>query len=162
MIRWRWLVVPMLVLGVVPFGVARAQQAAETDSSTMAVARRLLRAMHAQDNVLRMLESGFTRQRMMATQGAQQLPPVFFDSALMRMKRSAPELVDSMASIYARRFTRTQLETMAQFYESPTGQLVAGQQAALAQETMAVGQRFGVRIGAQVAKDLSDAGVLNQ
>jgi uncharacterized protein len=132
-----------------------AQQATQADSANVVLAHRLLKAMHFEENMVAMAGAAVSRQR----QTNAQLAPVFYDSVLARMKRSTPELLDSIAPVYARRFSGPELEAMIQFYESPTGQTWAQKQGALASETMTFGQRWGARVGAAVAKDLVDAGV---
>jgi hypothetical protein len=143
--------------------VSRGQQAADTaqrpagtaDAAHIALARRLLHAMHVDENLVATLESSIQVQRKMNSQ----LPPVFYDSVLARMTRGAPEIVDSIAPFYARGIPGPQLETMIQFFESPTGQTLARQQALLSPQLSAIGQRWGVRIASDVAKDLVNSGV---
>jgi uncharacterized protein len=133
---------------------AAAQVTTPADSANVVLARRLLQTMHYDDNMVAVVGAAVSRQRQNA-----QLAPVFYDSLLARMKRSAPDLLDSIAPVYARRFTGTELEAMIRFYQSPIGQIWAQQQGALGAETMMLGQRWGARMGAAVVKDLVDAGV---
>jgi hypothetical protein len=139
---------------------SRGQQAADTtlrpaDAANIALARRLLHAMHVDDNFVASLEANIKIQRKINSQ----LPPVFYDSVMARMKRGTPEIVDSIAPLYARGIPGPQLETMIQFFESPAGQTLARQQALLSPELTAIGQRWGVRIASDVARDLVNAGV---
>jgi len=143
--------------------VARSQQAADSGAHQTAAAspasilqaRRLLKAMHADDNLIAAIEVNVALQR----KANSQLAPVFYDSVVARMKRSAHEIVDSIAPLYARGVPGQQLETMIQFYESPAGQTLAHQQSLLSTEVAGIGQRWGVRLASDVAKDLVNAGV---
>lgn len=65
------------------------------DPATVALARQLLQVSHAGDNMLATVELSLTQQR----ERSSQLAPVFFDSAIARMKRSVPELLDSLAPV---------------------------------------------------------------
>jgi|ERR1041385_257838 hypothetical protein len=137
--------------------LAAAQQPpkASPDSAALALARRLLQAMHYSENIVAGVETALAEQRRQNTQ----LPAVFYDSLVARMKRTAPELLDSLVPGYARRFTRAELEGMVRFFESPAGQTLATQQASLSLEAMQFGQRWGARLAAAIMKDLVDAGI---
>ncbi len=63
---------------------------------------------------------------------------VFFDSFTARVHRRTPEIVDSLAWVFARSLSVPDLKELVQFYESP------------------LGRRFA---DAQVMKDLIDAGL---
>ena len=76
-----------------------------------------------------------------------------------RLKRTVPEVLDSLAPLYARRFKRAELQEIIHFFESPAGQAYATQQASLGVEAIQLGQRWGARVAADVIKSLVDAGV---
>lgn len=135
--------------------VARAQRPVAIDSANLARAHRLLMAMHYDENVLSAIERSVNQQRLVHSQ----LPPVFYDSAIARLRRTVPTVLDSLAPVYARQLSGPELDAAIHYYESPLGQAFARQQPNLNSEAMAVGQRWGARIGADVAKDLIDAGV---
>lgn len=130
-------------------------QATAPDPANTALARQLLKAMHTDENLVATIEASVNAQRKVNAQ----LAPVFFDSLVARMKRSAPELTDSLAPLYAQGLSPQQLQAMIQFYESPTGQALARQQIAVNPQGSAIGQRWGARLGTAVAKDLTAAGV---
>lgn len=151
----RFTVMLACALGLFVPIAGRAQATGGADSTNVILAKRLLQAMHYDENVLAALDAGMVQQRAHSTQ----LAPVFYDSALARMRRSLPQMLDSIAPIYARRLSGAELEAATKFFESPAGQALARQQPTLNAEAMAVGQRWGVRVGAEVAKDLVDAGI---
>jgi hypothetical protein len=130
-------------------------QATAPDPANTALARQLLKAMHTDENLVATIEAGMNAQRRVNTQ----MPAVFFDSLVARMKRNAHEITDSLAPLYAQGLSAQQLHAMIQFYESPPGQALALQQIAVSPQGAAIGQRWGARLGADVAKDLVNAGV---
>jgi len=130
-------------------------QATAPDPANTALARQLLKAMHTDENLAVTIEASVNAQRRVNTQ----LPAVFYDSLVARMKRSAHEITDSLAPLYAQGLSAQQLHAMIQFYESPPGQALALQQIAVSPQGAAIGQRWGARLGADVAKDLVNAGV---
>jgi hypothetical protein len=142
-------------LGLLLPAVSGAQATSSVDPANLALARRLLQAMHYGDNVMTGVQGMMSVQR----QRNPQLAPVFYDSALARMKRDVPEVLDSLAPIYARGLTGPELQAALTFFESPPGQSFAQRQPTLNSEAMGFGQRWGMRIGAAVAKDLVDAGI---
>jgi len=144
-----------VAFGVLLPAVAWAQQPGAVDSANLARAHRLLIAMHYDQNVLSAIERSVNLQRQVHSQ----LPPVFYDSAIARLRRTVPSVLDSLAPVYARQLSSAELDAAIHYYESPLGQAFARQQPNLNSEAMAVGQRWGARIGADVAKDLIDAGV---
>lgn len=147
-------------LGLALPAVVRAQQTAgqpvaAPDPANTALARQLLTAMHTDENLVATIEASVSAQRRINAQ----LPPVFYDSLLARMKRSAHEMTDSIAPLYAQGLSAQQLQEMVRFFQSPTGQAFARQQLAVNPQAAAIGQRWGQRLGADVAKDLVNAGV---
>lgn len=62
--------------------------------------------------------------------------------------------VEAYALIYARHFTAEELKQMTAFYRTPAGQKLAEKQAVIAQEGMAVGQRFGQILGEDLQRGM--------
>jgi hypothetical protein len=137
---------------VVPTAV-RSQQ--KDDSANLVLAHRLLQVMHSDERMLATVEPMMKVARSSNTQ----MNPVFYDSLTARMKRSIPEMLDSLAPLYARRLTASELNGAIRFFESPAGQAFAREQGELSAEGMTIGQRWGARLGVAVAKDLVDAGI---
>src|SRR5690349_16964824 len=82
-----------------------------TSADTLALvwARKLLAAMHAEEALRTGLDSAFAAQRRA---GNLAMPPVFFDSLTARIGRIAPELVDSLATVYAAELTVADLKAL--------------------------------------------------
>jgi uncharacterized protein len=135
--------------------VSQQPAKAPVDPANLVLAHHLLQAMHYAETMVANIDSAMAEQRRHNTQ----LPAVFYDSLLVRLKRTAPEVVDSLAPGYARRFTGSELEATIRFFESPAGRSFAQQQAGLSVEATQFGQRWGARVAAALMKDLVDAGI---
>jgi uncharacterized protein len=154
---------PALVLALVMLaaprsavGQARTATTAE-DTLGLVWARKLLAAMHAEEALREGLDSAFAAQRRA---GNPQMPPVFFDSLTARFRRVAPQLVDSLATVYAAQLSVADLKALVQFYQSPLGQRYATAQVAFQLRSGEVGKRWGMRLALDVMKDLLDKGLI--
>src|SRR5438093_13065913 len=78
------------------------------DTLALATAKRLLVAMHAQEVLLEGLDSTFATMRK---SGKSEMPPVFFDSLTGRIRRVVPQLIDSLATVYARQLSVADLRS---------------------------------------------------
>ncbi len=137
--------------------LASAQQPTEppVDQANVVLSRRLLEVMHIGENMVAGLDASMTEERRLNTQ----VSPIVFDSIAARIRRSVPEVLDSIAPSYARRFTGPELQAMVAFYESPPGKSLASAQAGLTVELTQFAQRWGLRLAAGVTKDLKGAGI---
>ncbi len=129
---------------------AMPQQPAAPADSNVVLARRLLQVTHQDETLIAGIDSVISKQRRQNSQ----LPGVFDDSVLVRMKRSVPEVLDSLAPIYARRLKRSELQELIHFFETPTGQDYATQQPSLSIEAAQFGQRWGEAM-TRAARDMS-------
>ena len=84
----------------------------------------------------------------------QQLPNVpaeFWSEAEKEMMKTlVDDLVEMLAPIYHKRLTLSDLQGITKFYESPVGKKMAAAQPAIASESMAVGQQWGMKIATKV------------
>jgi hypothetical protein len=62
--------------------------------------------------------------------------------------------VDSVAVLYAQKFTNEELNSLLAFYRSPTGRRLKALQPTLVQESTGMGQRWGMRISQEVGATL--------
>jgi uncharacterized protein len=136
------------VLAVALLGAeANAQQAPSTpDKTRLATARRVLETSGAVDAMVAAIRANLPAQR----QAMPQVPAEFWTRFEARIERDAPQLVDSIAVLYARTFTQTELEALVAFYASPVGRRFRAAQPTLVSESSAIGQRWGAKIGAEV------------
>lgn len=148
------------MLTVAASGVAIGQSAgggASSDTTALGWAKRLLTSMHSQDALVAGVDSAFAADRRA---GTQQVQGFVFDSIAARIHRTAPEVIDSLAIVYARLLSLQDLKDLVRFYESPLGQRFAAAQIAFQFQAMALGKRWGMRVALDVMKDLVDKGLL--
>ena len=80
--------------------------------------------------------------------------PEFWVRFENRLIKEAPALGDSIAMIYARTFSLRELQDIAAFFKTATGRRLVELQPSLIAETSAIGQRWGGRIGEEIAKEM--------
>ena len=88
-----------------------------------------------------------------------EIPGAFWDAFVAHARRDLNQFVDSMVPIYAARFDQQELEQLVRFYESPLGRHLTAEQPQILQESMQVGQRWGMRIGKAIGDSMRGAGV---
>jgi uncharacterized protein len=127
------------------------------DTLAFSAARQLLAAMHAEQGVTQGIDSSFAAQRR---SGNNKLPPVFFDSLTARVRRLVPELVDSLATLYAAQLSVADLKDLLTFYQSPLGQRYSRAYVAVQQQSGEMARRWGIRVAVNLMKDLVDKGLI--
>ena len=94
----------------------------------------------------------------------QQLPNVpedfWNESEKEMMKTLIDDLVEMLAPIYHKRLTLSDLQEVTKFFESPIGKKMAAVQPAIASESMAVGQQWGMKIATKVQEALKAKGYM--
>ena len=108
------------------------------DSQGIALARHLLSASGAALSVDAMTAS-FRKQMATLLPG---FHPEAWDSLAARIHRQLPAIHDSLAPLYAARFTVEELQGLVAFFESPLGRRFVSQQPALVEESSAMSQRW--------------------
>lgn len=130
---------------------ASAAQNAPVDSSTMRASRELMVAMRAGEAALTGMNLAMERERARVPA---QLPPLFFDRAQTAFSRDLPELVEQMALIYARHFSRDELVQLTAFYRTPVGIRVASESGMVGAEASEMAQRWGAALGMKVMQEM--------
>ncbi len=147
-----------LLVGVSRVSVGQSPAAAAgADTAALGLARRLLIVMHAQDALFAGMDSAMAAERRA---GNTKVPPVFYDSLMARLHRVAPQLIDSLAAVYASHLSPADLKAVVQFYESPLGQRYATAQMEVELQSSAIAKRWGMRLALDVMKDLVDKGLI--
>ena len=130
---------------------ARAQQTPPPpDARRLATARTVLEASGAVEAMIAGIRANLPAQR----QAMPQVPTEFWTRFEERVIKDAPQLVDSIAVVYAGVFTQAELDALLAFFRSPTGTRYRALQPTLLAETTAIGQRWGQRIGSEVGASL--------
>jgi hypothetical protein len=149
----RYVTLTVLALGLVHGAAARAQNpatASPPDSARLAAARAVISASGTVDAMVAGMKAALPAQKAMNTQ----LPDEFWSRVEKRLAEDAPQLADSIAVVYATHFTRPELESLTAFYHSPAGMRLRELQPQIIAEASAIGQRWGMRIGAEIGASL--------
>jgi uncharacterized protein len=124
---------------------ARAQ-----DAARLQAAHRVLDASGSVNVMIAAVRANLPAQRA----AAPKVPDEFWTRFEARMVQDAPQLVDSIAVIYARSFSVEDLQALLAFYTSPVGQRLRDLLPSLVTQSGQIGQRWGARIGAEVGASL--------
>lgn len=71
---------------------------------------------------------------------------------------SMSDLVSLLTPVYEKYLTQEDLQIMINFYDSPTGKKYAKYTPTISQESMAIGQEWGLQIGQKVLQRLEEEG----
>lgn len=71
---------------------------------------------------------------------------------------SMDELVDMLTPVYEKHLTNADLKKVIEFYQTPIGVKFAQKSPAIMQESMQVGQQWGMKIGESFQQKLKDKG----
>jgi hypothetical protein len=135
---------------------APAPAAAPIDSATVRSARTLLETMRAQDVFIATVE----RSLQSSEGAASQLPPNFVEKFLAAIRTESPKLIEDMALIYARHYTRQDMDEFNRFYRTPLGQRMIDKQAVITAESGTMGQRWGAALAMRVMGEMMQNGEL--
>lgn len=143
----------LLLLGAAPLAAQTAP-----DPAALPVARSLLIAMRTAEAMDTSLSQMIASQRQAPTG----MPPVFWDSLQVRFRRAMPQLLDEVATIYLRHYTKGEMEQLLVWYDTPLGRKVAAQTATITRESMVAGQTWGAAIGQQLVGEMQEKGLLQR
>jgi uncharacterized protein len=138
-------------LGIFLNPVTAYAQAPAAAPVKVALIRRVLELTQAGDLAVRAMEAAIAAQRA----ARPQIPNEFWDELAARAHRETPQLVDMLVPIYDAQFTAAELKELIRFYQSPVGRHVSEMQPVIAVQGARAGQRWGAKLGAEVAQDLA-------
>lgn len=144
----------LIVLAWLALPIAFHGQAGSRDADRLNVAKKVVQASGAEAVIINSIELTLPAQRSQNPS----IPPEFWDRFAAKAKSDVGNLVDSLAPVYANRFSKTELEQLLAFYQSPVGRRVVNEQGLLAQESQQLGVRWGTRLGAAVAVEMAQEG----
>ncbi|KAA2237029.1 DUF2059 domain-containing protein [Salinarimonas soli] len=142
-----------LALALPLLGAPAARAEGPVDAARVAAARELIGAMRAVDGVKEAMPMLAGSVRTMIVKANPQTEADIDEVIAVlhnAMVARVDELVDDIAPIYAEGFSLQELESMTAFYRSPAGAKLAALQPHMMQMTVAVGQRWGERIAAEI------------
>jgi uncharacterized protein len=141
----------LFALSTLAPGAVSAQDAPDHPARTTA-AREILKSSGAVETMIAAMRANVASQK----EAMQDVPPEFWVRFEDRMVKDAPQLSDSIAIIYARTFSLKELQELAAFYRSAVGRRLVEVQPRLIAEGAAVGQRWGARLGEEIANELME------
>jgi hypothetical protein len=138
-----------IVLSILTPDLSLAQTSAD-QAERITAAKNLIKASNAVEGMVAAMRANLPVQR----QAMPQIPEEFWTRFEARMVKEAPTLGDSIAVLYARTFSLRELQEVTAFFASPIGRRFVEVQPLLVAESSALGQRWGARLGDQIAKEL--------
>jgi len=134
---------------VVPMAEAQVSDTAAPPPVSVALARQVLNAAGSVETAISAMQVSLSAQR-----AASSLPGEFWTRLEARITQDAPQLGDSIAVLYAKRFTQEELQGLLTFYQSPLGRRLRQLQPGLVTESAAMGRRWGMRVAAEIRASL--------
>ena len=74
------------------------------------------------------------------------------------LKTSINDLVDMLVPVYSKYLTKSDLEELINFYQTPVGRKFAKNTPLIMQESMQIGQQWGMQVGQDFEKKLKERG----
>lgn len=146
-----------LGLGVAP---AVAEKPADDKVERIAVARQLLGAMGSirnLDGLMPRMSRELASQLIAIRPGHDAQIRGAFDAALERYASRQGELVETVAEVYARRFSLAELREVLKFYESPIGKRFAGMLVEVNRDASQAVQQWAATVGRDMETDAKRA-----
>jgi len=136
---------------------ARAQATTTMpDSAKVAVIRRVLEVSRTAEQMLLVMEQSLPAQR--ASNPA--IPAVFWDRFIVHAREQRGVIIEDLVPIYDRYFSLEDLTGILRFHESPTGRRLLDATPLVTRDAMVAGQRWGAKLGEEVAAQLAKEGLL--
>ena len=118
--------------------------------------RKLIELTRATQTMLEGMKVGLEAQKK-AQPG---IPDIFWEEFLKRATANIDEFVTILVGVHDRNYTKEQIDQMVAFFETPVGRMMAEKQPAVALETVAAAERWGMKMGMQVMMELSEKGLI--
>jgi hypothetical protein len=101
---------------------------------------------------MRNLKPAFVQNRPEVDRDYDAIVPLMLELANTRVNA----LIDEITVLYARSFTVAELNDLTAFYRAPTGQKFLEKLPAITQDSMAIGQKFGQAIAADLQTRMAE------
>ena len=134
-----------------------AQKAPDADPATIAAARELMDAAGATkqfDAVVPALVHQMTGIFVQQQPAYEKTIREAFAGIAVRMSERKDELLVEIAKLYAQQFSLDELRELTQFFTSGVGKRFVEKQLVILPQSMAIGQRWGARIGSEVDAEM--------
>lgn len=145
-----------LVLALLLIVPVRAQS---PDADSEAAAKELVSVIKVSDQfktllplIFKQLKPAIVQNRADVERDYDALVPILQDRMMARIS----ELEGSIVTVYASNFSAAELRDLIAFYKTPTGQKLLAKTPVIAQQTMAVGRKFGEVAGVEAQHEMVD------
>jgi hypothetical protein len=153
----RVLLLALSVAAAALAGTAQAQGPAEApDEARIAAAKEMLAysgAVKQFDEAMPLIFGQLSRSFTAVAPGKAKEIRDVFDKLIPRFMQRKDDLIEQIARLYAAELTLQELNAIIAFYKSPAGLRFAGVQPKIVRESVLLGQRWGERIGAEIAEE---------
>ena len=148
-----------LTIGLLACGLTVSAPVGAQDAEHLGLARDMLQAMKAADNfdavvptVMNALKPALTAGNPKAAKDYDEIMP----AVTKEFAAAKGSMLDEVAMIYAKSFTKPELRELSGFYKTPTGEKMARLTPVMAQQMMAAGQRYGQQVATQLTERMRD------
>jgi len=145
----------LALLAGAPLLPAQAQAGAPDTARTRLIVE-LLNTTRTFDQVLTTMENAAHAQQ----QANPEIPEVFWERFLARARQGKDELFGFLVPIYAQALNEEDIRSLLQFYRSPAGMRFVAAMPTILTQSMQAGEQWGARLGAEVAAELQEEGLL--
>jgi hypothetical protein len=118
--------------------------------------RRLIEITNASQTMLDGMKVGLDAQK----KAQPEIPDVFWDAFIKHVTANIGDFVTVLVGVHDRHYTKEQIDQMIAFFETPLGRMMSEKQPAVALETVAAAERWGMKMGMQVMMDLTEKGLM--
>lgn len=129
------------------------------DAEQVQLARDMMVAMKAADNFDAVIPTVMNALKPAITAGNPKLQKDWDEIAptlIREFSAMKSGMIEEIAAIYAKAFTKEELRSFVGFYKSPAGEKLARLTPVLAQQTMVAGQRLGQQVAAKVVERMKE------
>jgi uncharacterized protein len=86
------------------------------------------------------------------------VPDAIWDEFAKEAESSIDEIFDMLTPVYEKHLTLADVKKITEFYQSPSGKKLAEKTPLITQESMAVGQQWGMKLGQKLMQKLQSNG----
>jgi uncharacterized protein len=128
---------------------------AQDNASYKATLKKMLESAGSQAGFQSAIKQMFTMFR----QQKSNVPAEVWNALETEMeKTSIDDLTTLLTPVYQKQFTEADLKEIIKFYETPIGKKYAGAVPVIMQESMQVGQEWGMKIGQDIMQKIAEKG----
>ncbi len=145
--------VAVVIAFMLPSGRPAAAQSPPPSPEAVAAARELVTASRAADQLNTLLPLFMQQLKPAIVQGRPEVGrdyDAIMPQLIESMKARSGAFADGIAVVYAHNFTVDELHQLTDFYRGPIGQKFLEKMPVVAQESMAMGQKFGQELAGEL------------